>query len=53
LQHPLSNVELIPWDSACLLFLSHEEKLVRQFRAGFPKSIDLVDKIRSYEEGKK
>ena len=53
LQHPLANVEMTPWDSACLLFLSHDERLVRQFRAAFPKSIDLVDEIRSHEEGKK
>ena len=53
LQHPLANVELTPWDSTCLLFLSHDEPLVRRFRAGFPKSEDLVDHIRAYEEGTK
>lgn len=53
LQHPLANVEMTPWDSTYLLFLSHDEKLVRQFRAAFPKSMDLVEKIRSYEEGAK
>lgn len=51
LQHPLANVELVPWDSTCLLFLSHDEKLVRQFRTAFPKSQDLLEHIRSYEEG--
>lgn len=53
LQHPLANVEMTPWDSTYLLFLSHDEPLVRRFRAAFPKSEDLVDHIRSYEEGKK
>lgn len=53
LQHPLANVELTPWDSTCLLLLSHDEALVRRFRSAFPKSEDLVDHIRSYEEGKK
>lgn len=53
LQHPLANVELTPWDSTCLLFLSHDEKLVRQFRAVFPGSMDLVDHIQSCEEGTK
>lgn len=53
LQHPLANVELTPWDSTCLLFLSHDEPLVRRFRAAFPKSEDLVEHIRSYEEAQK
>lgn len=53
LQHPLANVELVPWDSTDLLFLSHDKSLVDQFQADFPKSIDLVDKIRSCEEGRK
>lgn len=53
LQHPLANVELVPWDSSYLLLLSHDEKLVRQFRAAFPKSEDLVEYIRSQEEGRK
>lgn len=53
LQHPLANVELTPWDSTYLLFLSHDEKLIRQFRTAFPRSEDLADHIRSYEEGRK
>ena len=52
LQHPLANVEMTPWDSGLLLFLSHDERLVRHFRAAFPRSEDLADHIRSYEEGK-
>lgn len=53
LQHPLADVELVPWDSSYLLLLSHDEKLVRQFRAAFPKSEDLVEYIKSQEEGRK
>lgn len=53
LQHPLANVEMTPWDSTYLLFLSHDERLVRQFRASFPKSEDLLEHIRSWEEEKK
>ena len=53
LQHPLANVELTPWDSSLLLFLSHEEPLVRHFRSCFPKSEDLIEHIRSWEEVKK
>ena len=52
LQHPLANVELTPWDSTYLLFLSHDKALVEQFRAAFPKSENLADHIRSYEEGR-
>lgn len=52
LQHPLANVELTPWDSSCLLFLSHDKSLVDQFRAAFPKSHDLAEHIQSYESRK-
>lgn len=51
LQHPLANVELVPWDSSCVLVLSRDKAITDRFRAHFPRSEDLTDHIRSYEEG--
>lgn len=52
LQHPLANVEMTPWDSSLLLFLSHDKSLVQHFRSAFPKSEDLAEHIQAYETRK-
>lgn len=41
LQHPLAQVEIVPWDSGLVLILSKKEKLVSDFRAALPRSQDL------------
>lgn len=51
LQHPLAQVEVVPWDSTYVLVLSRDLADVDRFRAHFPKSQDLRDHIRAYEEG--
>lgn len=41
LQHPLAEVELVPWDSTYTLLISKNVKTVSDFRRAFPKSQDL------------
>ena len=36
LQHPLAQVEIVPWDGMYVLILSRDEKIVRDFRRHFP-----------------
>ena len=47
LQHPLSQVELVPWDSTYLLFLSRDKAAVDHFRRQFPKAGNLLEHIRT------
>lgn len=49
MQHPLADIEIVPWDSSLLLFYSQRESLVVQFKAGYPNSENLTDYIRRYE----
>ncbi|MBQ7345684.1 MAG: hypothetical protein IJW45_06455 [Oscillospiraceae bacterium] len=41
IQHPLAEVEIVPWDSSLTLVISKNEKLVSDFRTAYPKSRDL------------
>lgn len=43
MQHPLAEVEIVPWDSTLVLVLSKNKEIVDQFRAAFPNSEDLAD----------
>lgn len=36
LQHPLSSIEIIPFDSSCVLFITREKELIDLFRSSFP-----------------
>ena len=36
LQHPLAQIEIVPWDGEFMLVLSRDEKIVQDFRAHFP-----------------
>lgn len=41
IQHPLAEVEIVPWDSSLTLFFSRKEELVKDFLNFFPFSEDL------------
>lgn len=43
IQHPLAEVEIVPWDSSLTLVISKNEKLVSDFRKAYPKSQDLTE----------
>lgn len=45
LQHPLSKIEIVPWDSSLTLFFSDVEELVTSFMSGFRYSQNLEDYI--------
>ena len=40
-QHPLAKVEILPWDSMCVLVISKNKKVVDQFREAYPNSQEL------------
>jgi hypothetical protein len=41
IQHPRASVEIICWDSSCILLLSKDADLSRRFRQFFPEARDL------------
>ena len=41
LQHPLAEVEIVPWDSTLVLFLSRNQRIVETFRKNFMPNQDL------------
>lgn len=43
IQHPLASVELVAWDSSCMLLISEKESIVKKFREIFPLSEDLEE----------
>lgn len=53
MQHPLSTIEIVPWDSSLTLFFSTDKGLVDKFRAGYPYSEDLFvhnSNLRSHKK---
>lgn len=45
LQHPLSKIEIVPWDSSLTLILSEDEAIINSFMNSFPHSENLEDYI--------
>jgi hypothetical protein len=45
LQHPLSGIEIVPWDSSLTLILSKNREVVDTFMNSFPYSQRLEDYI--------
>ena len=41
LQHPLAEVEIVPWDSTLVLVLGRDQGMVERFRQNFQPSRDL------------
>jgi len=37
LQHALASIEIVPWDSSCVLLLSTNKEIVEKFEKAFPK----------------
>ena len=50
LQHPLAEIEIVPWDSSLTLLLSKQKEIVEDFRAFFPLSEDLIQKIEALND---
>lgn len=40
IQHPKAEVEIVCWDSAYTMLLSHDDDLTHRFRAYFPEAVD-------------
>lgn len=41
IQHPLADVEIVPWDSSLTLLIAKDKELVDMYRKKFPLSEDL------------
>ena len=41
IQHTLADIEIVPWDSSLVLFISKDEDIVDNFKKGFPLAEDL------------
>ena len=42
IQHPLADIEIVPWDSTLVLLVGKDEKLVEQFKQNFEPCVDLA-----------
>jgi len=43
IQHPLADVEIVPWDSSLTLIISKDDSVINNFRVAFPLSEDLEE----------
>ena len=43
IQHPLASIEIVPWDSSCVLLLSREKEIVEAFKKAVPNCQDLSE----------
>jgi len=43
IQHPLADVEIVPWDSSLTLIISKDDNIINDFRSAFPLSEDLEE----------
>lgn len=43
IQHPLADVEIVPWDSSLALIISKDDNIINNFRLAFPFSEDLEE----------
>ncbi len=48
MQHPLSKIEIAPWDSTLTLIFSDDKEIIDRFRSFYPKSQDLEEYIDSF-----
>lgn len=46
MQHPLAEIEIVPWDSSMTLLLSRRKDVVDDFRNDYPESENLEEYIR-------
>lgn len=47
MQHPLSRIEIVPWDSSLTLIFSEDKEIIDNFRRFYPESRDLEEYIDS------
>lgn len=45
MQHPLSKIEIVPWDSSMTMIFSSNKDIIDSFRAYYPKSEDFEEYI--------
>jgi len=43
IQHPLADIEIVPWDSSLTLIISKDDGIINNFRKAFPLSEDLAE----------
>jgi len=43
MQNPLSEIEIIPWDSSLLVIKANSEEIINDFKKEYPVSIDLEE----------
>lgn len=48
MQHPLSRIEIVPWDSSLTLIFSENKEVVDNFRKFYHQSQDLEEHIDSF-----
>ena len=51
LQHPLAQVEIVPWDACCILLLSKDREITERFLRSCPQSQDLAAYNDQHGEG--
>lgn len=42
IQHPLAEIEIVPWDSSLVLVLSKNDSIISKFKENYPQAIELV-----------
>jgi hypothetical protein len=48
MQHPLSKLEIVPWDSSLTLIFSENKEIIDDFKNYYPHSQDLEEYIDSF-----
>jgi len=43
IQHPLADIEIVPWDSSLTLIISKDHSIINDFRMAFPLGEDLEE----------
>lgn len=41
IQHPLAEIEIVPWDGTLVLLISKDDEIINNFKKSFPQSEDL------------
>ncbi len=50
IQHPLADIEIVPWDSSLVLAISRNDSIVDKFMDYFPLSQNLVTYNKQFEK---
>lgn len=49
IQHPLADIEIVPWDSSLVLAISRKDDIINNFMKYFPYAEDLIVYNRQFE----